>query len=314
MMLQRVKLAMLSMARQCWEQGVAAQAMLECGDTAMLCLMARDCVVRQNADGRLCDVENTPALVDPAVCVEPVLAAGRQLGDQGMIDAAMRNVDYLLRRCPGTADGARYHLQGDREIWADSMAMGPHVLMLTGHRDEGMEYCRAVQRRLRDPETGLYRHKWHEGSRRFTRGVYWGVGNGWAMVGLMRMVRAMLDADDPRADALAADFAGLCDAMSRCQADGGLFHDVLDDDGTFLESETAGMFAYSIYNMVSWKKLDDRYLVRADRARQAVTARIGPDGILRGCAGSPTFEREGTSVEAQAHFIMMEVAAQRLGR
>ena len=313
-MLDRVKLAMLAMARQCWEQGVAAQAMLEEGDTALLTLMARDCVVRQNADGRLCDVENTPALVDPAVCVEPVLAAGRLLDDPAMTEAAMRNVDFLLHRCPATPDGARYHLAGDTEVWADSMAMGPHILMLAGHIEEGLSYYRAVKKRLRDESTGLYRHKWHEGLKAFTRKCFWGVGNGWALIGLMRMARALLDAGDPRAGDLAADFAALADAMIPFQAEGGLFHDVLDDDGTFYESETSEMFAYSIYSMVSWNLMEDRYLERADLARRAVEARVDSDGILQGCSGSPTFEREGTSAEAQAHFIMMEAAARRLGR
>lgn len=305
---------MLSMARQCWEQGVAAQAMLECGDLEMMRLMARDCVVRQNADGRLCDVENTPASVDPAVCVEPVMEAGRRMKDQGMIDAAMRNVAYLLNDAPATRDGARYHILGDEEVWADGMAMGPHVLMLAGHRDAGMAYYRAIERRLRDSETGLYRHKWHEGRQAFTRGAYWGVGNGWALVGLMRMTRVMLDAGDARSEALAADYAALVKAMAPLQAENGLFHDVLDDVETFYETETAEMFAYSIYNMVSWRQLDDRYLKRADLARRAVTARVDAEGIVRGCSGSPTFEREGTSVEGQAHFIMMEAAAQRLER
>lgn len=314
MRIEKVKRAMLAMARQCWEQGVAAQAMLECGDMELMRLMARDCVVRQNADGRLCDVENTPASVDPAVCVEPVLAAGRQLNDQAMIDAAMRNVAYLLYDAPSTPDGARYHILGDEEIWADGMAMGPHALMLGGYADAGMDYCRSIERRLRDPVTGLYRHKWHEGRMAFTRGIFWGVGNGWALVGLMRMTRAMLDREDSRAYALAADFRALVDAMIPYQAENGLFHDVLDDEKTFYESETAEMFAYSIYNMVSWRKVDDRYLEYADQARRAVTARVDADGIVKGCSGSPTFEREGTSVEGQAHFIMMEAAAHRLGR
>lgn len=313
-MIEKVKLAMLSMARQCWEQGVAAQAMLELGDLPLMRLMARDCVVRQNADGRLCDVEGTPAIVDPAVCVEPVLAAGRQLNDPAMIDAALRNVRYLLSDAPATPDGARYHILGDEEVWADSMAMGPHVLMLTGHLDAGMDYYRAIERRLRDPETGLYRHKWHEGKRTFTRGLYWGVGNGWALVGLMRMTRAMLDAGDERSEQLAADCGTLVDAMLPYQAENGLFHDVLDDDRTFYESETAEMFAYTIYKMVSWKQMDDRYLAFADRARRAVTDKVDADGILHGCSGSPTFEREGTSVEGQAHFIMMEAAARALRR
>ena len=140
------------------------------------------------------------------------------------------------------------------------------------------------------------------------------MGNGWALVGLMRMARILLDAGDARAAAIAGDFAALADAMLPFQGADGLFHDVLDDAGTFLESEVTEMFAYGIYRMVAMGLLDGRYLGYADRARRAVTQRVGDDGVLRGCSGSPTFDREGTSVEGQAHFIMMEVAARALAR
>lgn len=313
-MIGRVKFAMLCMARQCWEQGVAAQAMLECGDEPAFLLLARDCVVRQNADGRLCDVEGTPALVDPAVCVEPVYEAGKILKDESYLHAAQRNVEYLIHACPTAPDGARYHLMGGEEIWADSMAMGPHVMMYMDHLDEGMDYYRAIRKRLQNPETGLYHHKWSESEQRYTRGLYWGVGNGWALVGLMRMAKELHKRNNPRAAEIAADFAELVEAMLPFQAENGLFHDVLDDSSTFYESECTEMFAYSIYKMVLFNMGDERWLAAADRAREAVRSRVDAYGILQGCAGSPTFEAEGTSVEGQAHLIMMEAAAASLNR
>lgn len=313
-MIGRVKFAMLCMARQCWEQGVAAQAMLESGDEPAMLLLARDCVVRQNADGRLCDVEGTPALVDPAICVEPVYEAGKILKDESYIRAAQKNVEYLLSAAPAAPDGARYHLMGDEEIWADSMAMGPHVLMYAGHLDAGVDYYRAIRKRLQDPETKLYRHKWSESRQQFTRGLYWGVGNGWALVGLMRMAKELQQRNDPRAAEISADFAELVEAMLPYQAENGLFHDVLDDFSTFFESECTEMFAYSIYKMVLLNMGDERWLQAADRAREAVRSRVDAFGILQGCAGSPTFEAEGTSVEGQAHLIMMEAAAASLNR
>lgn len=313
-MINKVKFAMLCMARQCWEQGVAAQAMLECGDEAAMLLLARDCVVRQNADGRLCDVEGTPALVDPAVCVEPVYEAGRRLKDDSYIRAARRNLEYLLHDAPGAPDGALYHLMGAEEIWADSMAMGPHVMMYMGELDAGVNYYHAIRRRLQDPATKLYRHKWSESDQRFTRGIYWGVGNGWALVGLMRMAQELKKRSDPRAKEIAADFAELVEAMLPFQGTNGLFHDVLDDSSTFYESECTEMFAYSVYKMVLLNMGDERWLAAADSARKAVQNRVDEFGILQGCAGSPTFEREGTSVEGQAHLIMMEAAAASLNR
>ena len=313
-MIEKVKFAMLCMARQCWEQGTAAQAMLECGDIPALLLLARDCVVRQRPDGRLCDVENTPASVDPACCVGPVLAAGKILNDESYAEAAGRNVDYLRHAAPRAEDGALYHMLGDEEIWADGLAMAPHVLISAGYADEGYNYYRAIRRRLLDPETGLFRHKWHEGQRRFSRPCFWGVGNGWALVGLMRITKALTEAGDPRAEEVAGDYRALVDAMRPLQAENGLFHDVLDDESTFFESETTEMFAYTLYRMVSWGRVDAARLEDADRARAAVNRRLTSDGLLLGSSGSPLFETEGTSVEAQAHWIMMETAARALGR
>lgn len=304
-----VKQALLGMARQCWEQGLAAQAMLETGDEDMLVLMAHDCVVRQNSDGRLGDVESTPALVDPAVCVEPVLAAGRITGDRSYFQAAERNVQYLLQDAPKTPDGARFQLIGGKEVWADSLGMGPHVLMQAGYVEEGIEFYNAVKRRLYDHATGLFRHKWDEASGTYARAALWGVGNGWAIIGLMRAAKALMEAQSERLSLIVREFGSLADSMIRFQRADGLFHDVMDDPDSFLESESAEMFAYSLYNMVLWGLISSDYLKYADAARSAVKSLVDERGFVRGCAGSPRFEQPGTSAEAQAHFLMMERAA-----
>ena len=41
------------MRRHAWEQGVAAQAFLESGETDLVVVMAREAVLRQLPDGRL---------------------------------------------------------------------------------------------------------------------------------------------------------------------------------------------------------------------------------------------------------------------
>jgi len=45
--------ALLGMQRHAWEQGVAAQAFLESGETDLVVVMAREAVLRQLPDGRL---------------------------------------------------------------------------------------------------------------------------------------------------------------------------------------------------------------------------------------------------------------------
>lgn len=66
---ERVKNAMLCMTRQCWEQGIAAQAFWEMGNYDELELVVHDMMLRQSSDGRLCNVENTPAVTDSAFCI-----------------------------------------------------------------------------------------------------------------------------------------------------------------------------------------------------------------------------------------------------
>ena len=195
-------------------------------------------------------------------------------------------------------------------MWADSLGMGPHVLILAGHVEEGLAFYRAVKARLYDPATGLVRHKWDEAAGRFSRDALWGVGNGWALTGLMRAAGALKDAKGEALEFVIREFHALAEAMARFQRPDGLFCDCLDDPGTYPETESAEMFAYSLYNMVSWGMVPGDFLKRADNARRAVRSRVDPLGFVRGCAGSPWFDAPGTSAEAQAHYLMMERAAQ----
>ena len=49
----KVRTAMLAMQRRAWEQGTAAQALLEWGDIDLVVLLAKDALVNQAKDGRL---------------------------------------------------------------------------------------------------------------------------------------------------------------------------------------------------------------------------------------------------------------------
>ena len=66
---EKVLRAMLCMTRQCWEQGMAAQCLSELGREEELSLVVYDMVRRQSSDGRLCNIENTPAVTDSAFCI-----------------------------------------------------------------------------------------------------------------------------------------------------------------------------------------------------------------------------------------------------
>ena len=62
--LDAVLTALLSMQRQSWEQGIAAQAALDLGRDDLALLLAEAAVTRQAADGRLGDVDGETGAVN----------------------------------------------------------------------------------------------------------------------------------------------------------------------------------------------------------------------------------------------------------
>src|SRR5512147_1411501 len=86
--IQKVKQAMLAMQRRPWEQGVAAQALLELGDLDTMILLAKDSAYLQIADGRLATPDVDRAVTDPAVNGAAVLMAARLTGDDALRNSA----------------------------------------------------------------------------------------------------------------------------------------------------------------------------------------------------------------------------------
>ena len=96
------------------------------------------------------------------------------------------------------------------------------------------------------------------------------------------------------------------------QREDGLFHDIVDDPATFVETNLAQMLAYTIYRGVAGHWLEHAYLQHADRMRSAARAKVDEDGLVQGVCGSPRFDHPGTATEGQAFFLLMEAAARDL--
>lgn len=298
--------AMMCMTRQCWEQGVLAQALMECGEEEKLRLVIYDMILRQSSDGRLCNVENTPAVTDSSFCIPAVLLTGRKENNASYVEAAEKNIQFLLKEAEHAQDGTLFHMIHTEEIWADSAAYMPYALALAGHYKEAFVQMEGIAKRLYDEKSGLYFHMWNEKNKTYLRGLPWGIGNGWILTGLMRTLLVWDDSFAEEKKQMEARFYNLLDKLLVCETENHGFHDVLDDESTFEESETAAMVAYTIYRGVKEGLVDEKLVVRADQIREAVLAKITPEGLVMDAASSPAFDRPGTSVECQAHVLMME--------
>lgn len=306
--IERVKMAMLSMSRYSWEQGVAAQALLELNETDGVILMAKDAVTRQIPDGRLGMMGDTQAVTDPAANGVSVMAAYRITRDPSLKQAHERMLDWLLYRAPRSETGILYHVTGHRQIWVDSFYMAPPYLAAAGHPGEALKQIEGLRDALWHPDAGLYSHIWDDDRQAYEREAFWGVGNGWAAAGMTRVLAELpgtMAAEQTRLKGYIRDVIDGCLAYLRAD---GLFHDLVDDSNAFVETNASQMLAYAIYRGIGAGWLGAGYLGPADAMRRAACGKVDSYGLVQGVCGAPHFDRPGTAVEGQAFFLLMEAA------
>jgi unsaturated rhamnogalacturonyl hydrolase len=335
-MVRAVLTAALAQQRQPWEQGVLAQALLDLGEVKLARLLAEAAITRQNADGRLGEIDDV-GLVNGAACGEAVRAVALGslceppgAGDPATEDAATRGpatgqarsaertgvaasalerqLAWLERGCPRAGDGTLFHLSGGREVWVDTIYMVVPLLVLCGRVDAAARQLAGHRRRLFDPEAGLYAHRFDDDADRLVRADRWGSGNGWVVAALARALRHLRSGRSGFGQQAAPHARDVLDACLRHRAPSGLFHDVLDDPGSFEEATLAAMLAYGVHAGVADGWLPERYRDVGRSLLETVMAHVDEDGLLRPACGSPGFDRPGTSTEGQA-FVLLALAA-----
>jgi rhamnogalacturonyl hydrolase YesR len=188
------------------------------------------------------------------------------------------------------------------------MYMAPPFLAVAGQPQEAVKQIEGMRELLWDREKQLFSHIWDDGQKQFARRDKWGVGNGWAAAGMTRVILALPEAMAEERGRLIAYVTEVIDGCLVYQRNDGLFHDVVDDPATFVETNLAQMLAYSIYRGIRQGWLAPRYRPAADRMRSAAHTKVDEHGLVRDVCGSPTFDRPGVASEGQAFFLLMEIA------
>ncbi len=303
----RVKLALLTLQRASWEHGVAAQAFLEAGDDELTLMMAKEAVLRQTDEGQLSVVYQDNGVTDPAASGEAVIFAWKKTGDDKYKEAWEKMLNYLLNKAPKT-DGILHHVKNAPEVWIDAMYMAPPFLAVAGEYHEAMKQIRGFRACLWNPENKLFSHIYDIGKKVFKRKAFWGVGNGWTAAAFARVIAALPETMQNEKNELVEDTNQLLDGCLKYLRPDGLFHDVVDDPSTFVETNLSQMLAYTIYRGIADGWLDRNRISDADRMREAALLKVDECGYVQGVCGSPYFNSPGTAAEGQAFHILMEAA------
>ena len=321
-MISSVKSAMLCIQRLSWEQGIAAQAIYELeglsDDVIRLCEAA---VVRSAPDGRLAIMEKNESVNDPAAIGEVLIALHKMTGITKYKEAIDKLYHYIKYDAPKTHDGILYHFDGEwakHQLWVDAYYMVPPFLCKYGDVEEAMKQIKGLRKYLFNQRMGLLSHTWDDDKKELGEKDFWGVGNGWALAGIARVID-LLDKEHKDSENYEEDrkylIKYLIDLLHGCltfQRDDGLFCNVVDDPKSFIETNMSQMLAYTIYRGVKAGYLNKEYLVFADNGREAVRNKVDEHGFVRDVCGMPNFDSPGIATEGQAFFLLMEAAKRDL--
>ena len=307
--INKAKLALLAMQRHSWEQGVAMQAFLELGEGEVVVALAKEAAYRKAEDGRVAAIGTMEAVTDPCAAGEGLLWAYQKTGDRQLKEAYQNLIIWALEKAPRNKDGILYHLTDAKEFWVDSMYMLPPFLAAAGYYDEALKQLYGYWDKLFIPEKKLMAHMWEDGKGAFKRRDCWGVGNGWTMAGLVRVIDLLPAEKEKEKEKLIQMAVDLIKTVSGYIREDGLAHDVLDDPDSFVEVNLPQMLSYSIYRGVNAGWLVPGWLRLADKCRKTAEKKMDEYGLIQGVCGAPHFISPGVAPEGQAFYLMMEAAA-----
>jgi rhamnogalacturonyl hydrolase YesR len=311
--IRKATAAAMAMQRRDWEQGILAQAALEAGNREAVILLTKAAIVQRFPDGRL-GVVVSGGPTDPAMGGEAYARAAEWTGDAQIREAVQGLLDWILLKAPRNPEGILYHTFRTPEIWSDGFNCAAPFLAAMGYYDEAAAQIEGYRKLLWNPAKKLLAHIWDDGKRQFQDPAFWGVGNGWAAIGLARVIRRLPRERQDDRQRLAGFVKDIVDGCLKYQRDDGLFHNVVDQPGTFVETNLAQALAFAIYEGISAGWLSQDYLAHADRMRAAAREKMDAFGYVQGVCGAPNFDRPGTAAEGQAFCMMMEAAGGRVAR
>jgi unsaturated rhamnogalacturonyl hydrolase len=308
--IERATSAAFAMQRRDWEQGILAQALLQSGQRERLVQVTRAAMVQQTPDGRM-GVVVSGGPTDPAMGGAAYAQAAEWTGDAAMRQAVQRMLTWVLDKAPRNAEGVLYHTFDAPQMWSDGVNGAPPFLAAMGHYDEALLQIEGYRKLLFNSDEKLMAHIWDDGKHQLTDPNFWGGGNGWTAAGLARVIRSLPESRRSDRDRLAAFARQVIDGCLAYQRTDGLFHNVVDQPGTFVETNLAQMLAYATYQGMTDGWLPATYRVAAGRMRAAARSKMDEYGFVQGACSAPDFDRPGISTEAQAFCILMEATGHK---
>lgn len=293
-------ISIISMDAWEWPQGVALFAMYQYyrqqGDVETLNYL-KAWFDRQIERGLPYQNINTTCPMLTLACIY------EEFRDEKYLPLLKQWAEGVMLELPRTPEGGLQHIvsgnRNDGQLWDDTLYMTVLFLARMGKILNDEQYIQESVRQflvhikyLSDVKTGLFFHGWtFEGNHNFAKAL-WGRGNSWYTAGLVDYLECLdgMPGMDGFRDFLLSTLLRQVESLEKCQDDSGLWHTILDDPESYLETSASCAFAYGILKAVRKGFLPARFAWVGEKAVQGVMNCIEADGTVTGVSyGTPVF-------------------------
>ncbi|MDR6550866.1 glycoside hydrolase family 88 protein [Paenibacillus qinlingensis] len=215
-----------------------------------------------------------------------------EVGDERYLNLCKEWAHYAMNELPRTTEHGFQHVVSGHsnpgEIWDDTLYMTVLFVTRMGILLQDDTYIQESIRQflvhlkyLTDPVSGLFFHGWtFEGHHHFANAL-WGRGNAWYTAGLIDYLDMAVIPEGVRWFLLSS-LERQVKSLAELQSESGLWHTLLNDPSSYLETSASAGFAYGILKAVRTGLLDETYKSVALKALAAVKEQITEDGIVQG--------------------------------
>lgn len=216
---------------------------------------------------------------------------GEYLQEEKYLAPCRQTAEWIMACFPRTEEGGFQHMTSDtlndQELWDDTLFMTVLFLANMGRIEGKQAYIAEAEKQfllhakyLADPETGLWYHGWTFNGRHNFAGAFWGRGNCWVTIAIPVFLE-MVEASDETKKQLVQVLSRQVDSLIRCQNENGMWHTLVDDPTSYVESSATCGFGYGILRAVRAGLIDPGCRQAAMKALSAILGYIGEDGVMQ---------------------------------
>ena len=216
---------------------------------------------------------------------------GEYLNSEKYLAPCRESAKWIMERFPRTEEGGFQHMTSDtlndQELWDDTLFMTVLFLANMGRIEGKQEYIDEAQyqfllhaKYLADVKTGLWYHGWTFNGRHNFAGAFWGRGNCWVTIAIPEFLQ-MVDCVPAVKRTLTGILENQVQSLARFQNESGMWHTLVDDPTSYVESSATCGFAYGILRAVHTGLLDPEYEKHAWKALKPILGYINQDGVVQ---------------------------------